>query len=337
MQPFKIRVFVPQALAVLAGVSRYGYTDVEPTDEQLGELSLAERERLVQGDSLTLDGPRPEWPTVVSSLRALMMRESDECVARAEKRNKRIAEALSCPDDDWIGHESGRYYHDESLVVYRPTIRKDPRGLFMEADDLTDPRIVKRREWLTREVLPARVAAWEKAMAEYEAREAKRKLEEQEREQKYAETCRAYVRQHVPDFARAAAEGCNVKRPAEQHTEETLRKRLIVVQKERMSTPSDVLPESHGRDEEQGAPHAHAYAVLDAVRAELTREELPAPIASAETSIVRIDTCPERNCHAGKRTAVCIDLQWRDGEATVVYIYADREEPHVHDDNYNDD
>lgn len=75
METFSVRVYVPQALAVAAGKSRYGEASYSPSDAELAALTPDERAwlgRRGSSDMLTLDAPEPSWDAVAAALRAAM-------------------------------------------------------------------------------------------------------------------------------------------------------------------------------------------------------------------------------------------------------------------------
>lgn len=311
----------------------------------------------------------PPWAIVVAALRTLLTVEADEKAREAAAREAAIQKWLASATVDHlvdkVRHDSWRWHVYASKVVFidnRSVEYSDPR---VQARLVTLEAEAARRTARDREeAIVAMVALGaekieaskvsdraltelqpdpriDALLAEREVVRARRKAEAAAAAERYAEICRACVREFVPDYARAAAEGANVNRRAEQYAIATLKARVEAVRgpsraDAHLDAPMLTIVSTCGDDSAQPAPHKFAYEVLDAVRAALSKSELPGPIARVETSIVRADMCPEKECRAGYRTCVCVDLHWKDGDTTDFHVYADKAAPHVHADDADD-
>lgn len=148
--------------------------------------------------------------------------------------------------------------------------------------------------------------------------------EQTRREVDWAQRCRTYVVDHVPEYARAVREGCDVSRHARTHAREEI---------------ADALGADVDVYDTQGAPscpRASAYAELDRVRADAAEVCNPL-VQSIECELVRADTCEVRGCQA-LRTVVEVTITWLDRDVSTLYAYADDADEHVHrDDDCGDD
>lgn len=131
-----------------------------------------------------------------------------------------------------------------------------------------------------------------------------------ERAEAYAQACRAYVVENVPEYRRAAEEGHDVRAIAAGH--------VTLLAKRALATVGPVVScykDGGARD----CPSADAYAVLDAARAlDLT---VPGIVRATGAEIVRIDVSPHST--AAWRTAVEVELEWADGTGGSLHVLAD--------------
>lgn len=299
METIKVRIYIPQEVALARSQTHYGEAFVEPTQEQLAALTDEQRAKLESQLRSTwlLHTNGQTWADVLAALELQL----GEDRAEAARREKEILLALSLPLSAWVD-DAGE------LRTWIGGLRVD-----------MDPRLVAR----CAEAEPLAFARRNEIAArkvEEEARLFREHNERAARAEKYAHLCRAYVREHVPEFARAAADGCDVNRHAESHATRAIIDRIEHSDLRVIDTYLSNAP-AHA------CPSQYAYSVFDVVTKALTEQELPTPIASATPRIVRDDTCED--CRA-IRTCVEIEFAWKDGTTGRITVYADTEEPHVH-------
>lgn len=98
MERVLISVYVPQRVAVLSGISEYGEMPYAPTDDELGSLSVAQRDyifrRFVSGSStLKLDTAPPTWAGIVRALSREIAGDAEFQARQAELRRNHDADS----------------------------------------------------------------------------------------------------------------------------------------------------------------------------------------------------------------------------------------------------
>ena len=86
MNRMTFRVSVPLSVALAAGKTEYGATTYQPTEAEVGELSLAEREYAArqvwssegQSSPLVLDSAEVSWASVAPAIRRDFAKEQEE-------------------------------------------------------------------------------------------------------------------------------------------------------------------------------------------------------------------------------------------------------------------
>lgn len=144
--------------------------------------------------------------------------------------------------------------------------------------------------------LPVAEAAWALVNAHDVARDAARQAEREAKAEVWRAAARAYVIEHVPEYARAASEGCDVRHRATEHVQAQL-------------AALGAAPTAS--DEPHTCPSAHAYAELDRLTAAVAA--LPG-MEGAELEITRSDVNWRRGTPALYRTCIHIahELPWGD-------------------------
>jgi hypothetical protein len=320
METIKVSVEISKSVALAEGKTQYGATTVVPNEADLQALTPDSRAVLADyldgGRKLTLPHATADWAGVLEAVNDILVR-----------REAWVQGVLATPDEKWLEYNDIRIPY--VAADYGDRNERDPRiHARLEAlKPVAAKRQADRREQDIVEALAQghrhtircfhhdpRAAAW---LAQDDAREAAEKEKMAKRAEEYARICRDYVIAYVPEFSRAARDGKDMTARAAKHAEESLKERLGTIATYR------------GRQEHTSPPN-HAYDVMDRVGEQLTSVELPGPIASTKLTIVRVDTCDEPDCKAGKRTCVEVELTWRDGDETVMYVLADPAGPHVH-------
>lgn len=150
MERVKVKAFVPQEIAILAGRTCYGDKVYEPSDTEIQQLSADERLFLIHDvDTLILDGPDWTWEAMCTALR----RQRAEA---EERRETAIQEMLARSDEEWIETRPCRLKipaDDGNMTVVEYDEPVLARGLGGEEPEyLDDPRIAKRWEHISQEI-----------------------------------------------------------------------------------------------------------------------------------------------------------------------------------------
>lgn len=351
MDQIRIGVRVPLAAAVAAGRSEYGYASVALTDADVAQLSAGARAllRVWDGDDTRHRGlvgvpgstgsriddvevVRADVATTIAAIEALYVAAEAKRASELAAVEARIAQAIAAPDEEWIGAGRGRaYYVRESGDLSTSTSGRErglpyvldyPSGVYLGEDDRRDPRVVAHRAAID---LTARIAEHERVYAQWAAGVDAAKRESEENSAAWSAACREYAAQHVPDYARAAQDGCDMRSVAtDRHTRDV---------RSLLQSYGHTLVEAYEDAEQHTRPHQRAYDVLDRVRALLDAADTVSGIGivtGIDTQIVRADTCEWSRCRSGKRTCVEISIRYGDDTASEMYVYADAAPAHAH-------
>lgn len=317
MERLSIDVTVPREVAMREGKVQFGRTRYEPTEEDMSTLTLDEKawlDRNMSRECFALGNALVTWGSVVSAIRAAKAKSDEgEASKRATElewsklraqNDRESAERLELKIVDWLARS------DDDLIMPAPSFAV--RELY---DDKVgyDPRVKARLDHLR-------------------AITSKRRDERAEKTAAFEVVCRAYVIDRVPEFRRAAQAAKDVSRPALKHAHGAI---MMLLEENGLSVIAS--GSVYGEPEEHPLPHSHAYDIRDRV-ADIAPRVLEHPLVQeVALSIVRIDTCVESKCRSGLRSAVRVAVTWRSGDEVSVYVYADTEEPHEHDETEESD
>lgn len=279
MEQVKVRVYVSKSAALARGSSAYGTTEIPLTDADVASLSPEARRVLgAMSASDSIDVDVADVPHAIAGIE-LRAREQIERAAKvAAEREARIATALACDDQAWIGpdHYSG---------TQAPCVRRSPAAAWLDDSDVADERIVARRKAIEASVLPMHVAAWQAERDADAKRKAAAQRERDEQRAAYDAALRS-VASRYDDLARAAAEGYRVER--------AVLDRLASELAGAVGGEHAIDTRTWRDPQDRAAPSPEAFALLDRVTAAVreANETIPSAIGRWVVSrIVRVDTC----------------------------------------------
>jgi len=327
MDTVKIHVSVDKALAIASGKTRYGATTYEPTEENLATLTPEERYsfaaydgeahsiylcHLIVGASqycqfnfprvLNLDLAEITWDVIVSSLRRDLVAarkkqaqcEEDARQADAQKEQQEIKRRASA--DEWL-----------ALPREKQVVRNQPLSK-------TDCSYHTTADYSIKTV--TRVSARCSELAHYcKEREAADLAGIAKKDAPWRDLCREYVIRCVPEFARAATDGCDVSSVAIKALRAEIWRRL--------GEASGITVVDSYAERCQGLPRSFAYERLDQVRVLVARLANHPLISSIDSSVVRADLDPRRG-HENWRTCVAVEAVLANGDSLdTVYVCAE--------------
>ena len=254
MDQIRIGVRVSLAAAVAAGRAEYGYGSVALSDADVAGLSPAARARLeawatydVTSESTSESSRRraglvgvigagnrrpdevdvecADVPATIAAIEAVAAKAAARETAEHEANEARIAQAVAASDDAWVRSEYRQEYYvqeDGSYATTRsgrwrggPTLRTSsgPEGIYLHDSDYRDPRIQARMAAVD---LATRVEEHGRRYAEWLAGVERAEAEAKSRSAAWAAACRDYTIRWIPEYARAAREGRDVRRVARE-------------------------------------------------------------------------------------------------------------------------
>jgi hypothetical protein len=362
----RIGVKVPLAAAVAAGRAQYGYDSVTLTDAGVALLSANARALLHAWEGSTggsrenndrrrgLVGIRDgQWtsevevaqadvPTVLAAIEAIAERVRTKAARELEEYEAEVGKALAQPDSEWVtgGYantayytdtRTGEYSRDATGVQHPAPLVAIPVSCYLSSEQKRDPRVVARLQHVEANVLPDLRAEHDRRYAEWIAVRNAAGAERETREATWRSACAAYVLRWVPEYARAARDGCDVRGLARETSVAACTEMIRSLGLETVETYTDAEP--HPR------PHHRAYEALDRVTGLLNSthgEDIaaasPGLVDRISTRIVRADTCEANGCKLGIRTCIEVTLHYIDDRTEEIYVYADGAPPHLHDD-----
>ena len=345
MDQIRIAVRVPLSAAVAAGRTHYGETSVALSDADVATLSPAARARLASMRGCVglrnlydrieeIEVDRADAPATLEAIERTVAAIEAKLAAERAESEQQIARALASPDEEWVsldGLVHAYYEEEDGSLSASPTGNRfgcpriwdgGPRGAGLSRSQLSDPRVIARVAAIN---ITTRIAEHERRYAEWITLVERANAEKKARADAWASVCRAYVIEHVPEYARAAKEGADVRTLAKRSYLATLSTKLA-------ADTEAYSVDSHPR------PHQRAYDALDAVRRALDGAPTYGGLVTrVDTRIVRVNTCPEDDCTAGKRTCVEIAVQYGDDTSNTCFVYADGGDPHVHEADETDE
>lgn len=267
-----IKAYVPQSVALLAGSTKYGSTNFEPTESDLSELTHDERQWLADrlAQSFSLPVPTVTWAAIVAVLRADIARVTTIATEEAERLERQIVTALAKPDADWF-----EYYNPPQFS----------RGVPRVAEK--DPRVVARYEALRPE-LDRRIAAYNADVAARAAAKEADTIAKDAARAAAVESIRAWALASDDEaLARAARDGYEVT--------DAVLKRVAGGIASSLGGETSKEGTSHwGRwtFAERCAPSAEAFNAYDMAKAAIAALDKPEAVAVALESIARVTVAP---------------------------------------------
>ncbi|MFI5296649.1 MAG: hypothetical protein ACHREM_01010 [Polyangiales bacterium] len=260
MEQITVKVYVDKAAALARCETKYGETTIEPTSEQLAELTNDERMWLCDAHpTRRMNVSRVDWASVVEATRAARVVEADReaqsalrAIAVQRDREANCAWGLALGLDPWFGGG-----------VHTPPVILVP----FWAEQLTQrPDVVAMHEAAKAE-LPRRTAIYEAAKATREAQIVADRKAREAKEAAYNADARAYLIATGSDYSRAARDGKNVGPQAFRHSMKMIR--TVVA----MATGAPAIVEELYAERERSVVKDHAYSVSDAAKKAIAHYE----------------------------------------------------------------
>lgn len=309
METIKVNVYVSKESAIARNCAQYGKYEVELKDEDIAGLSEPAKKELLHHNYGLVDVSEATVANLQIALETLASKRADEESRRKEREEEDIQKFLS------LKWSPDTYKRPTNDWVYR-----------MNNLPSDDPRVQAKNKALLAELAEAQ-AAWDRTNTE-------RLKESERREARFKELTCNYVQEHIPEYARAAKEGCDVTHKAIKHHTELLFKvfagatayKYRTYGKDRLLT--NAFFKGDNRGEPQQTPSNHAYAIRDAILSALQVPEMQALDVAIDVSIVRVDLSDflEDCDECSWSTAIRAEARYPNGERYYAHMTAEGED-----------